>query len=89
MRSLFERKQTFFESGKNLHVIGNLAVGENKRHYKTALSLNSTNFLATFSLQAGGAKKKLSKRNAKRRISPSAEGDKGSAPLTAQAFEKA
>jgi hypothetical protein len=32
-----------------------------------------------FSLQEGGAKKKLTKRNAVKRISPSAEGDQGSA----------
>ncbi len=52
-------------------------------------SLKSTNFLAAFSLQERGAKKKLTKRNAERGISPSADGEKGFAPFTAQAFEKA
>ena len=36
-----------------------------------------------------GAKRKLAKRNADIGISPSAEGEEGSAPSTAQAFEKA
>ncbi len=31
----------------------------------------------------------VAKENADRNISPSADGDKGSAPLTSQAFEKA
>ena len=44
---------------------------------------------ADFSLQEGGAKKNLSKRNADRRISRSAERAKGYSPLTSQAFEKA
>jgi len=35
------------------------------------------------------AQKKANKENAVWRISPVATGDKGSAPLTAQAFEKA
>jgi hypothetical protein len=41
-----------------------------------------------FFFDTTGAKKKLSKRNAEN-ISPSAEGDEGYAPSTAQAFEKA
>jgi hypothetical protein len=52
-------------------------------------SQDCTNSLAAFSLQERGAKKKLTKRNAVRRISPLARGEEGYAPSTAQAFEKA
>ena len=45
------------------------------------------NPLAHFFFDGVGAKKKLSKRNAVD-ISPSAEGEEGSAPSTAQTFEK-
>jgi hypothetical protein len=41
-----------------------------------------------FSLQEGGAKKKLAKRNAEGEVSRSAERDKGSSPLTSPPFEK-
>ena len=47
-----------------------------------------SNLLATFSLQEEGAKKKLSKRNAEREISPSADGEEAYAASTAQTFEK-
>jgi len=43
--------------------------------------------LPTFSLQAEGAKKKFTKRNAVRGISPTAVGDESSA-LDSQTFEK-
>ena len=49
---------------------------------------NCTNSLAAFSLQEGGAKKKLAKRNAEEGISPSADGEKGYSPFTPQTFEK-
>jgi len=39
-------------------------------------------------LQAEGAKKKLSKRNAEKRVSPSAKGEEASAASTAPPFEK-
>jgi len=53
------------------------------------LSFCSRHSTADFSLQEGGAKKNLSKRNADKRISRSAERAKGYSPLTSQAFEKA
>jgi len=43
--------------------------------YYSVLSPNSKKDLATFSLQTGGAKKKLTKRNADKSISRSAERD--------------
>ena len=44
--------------------------------------------LSAFSLRVAGAKKKLAKRNAGK-VPSSAEDGEGSAPSTAQAFEKA
>ncbi len=46
-------------------------------------------YVSHFSFDTVGAKEKLSKENAVWEISPSAEGEEGSAPSTAQAFEKA
>jgi len=60
-----------------------------KPHYKNNSSSKCINLLATFSLQEEGAKKKLSKRNAEREISPSADGEEAYAASTSQAFEKA
>ena len=49
----------------------------------------SVNSLAAFLLQGVGAREKLAKENAVRRISLSAESEEGYASSTAQAFEKA
>ena len=49
----------------------------------------SENSLAAFLLQEGGAREKLTKENAAGGVSPSADGEKGYAPFTARAFEKA
>ena len=59
-----------------------------KPHYKNNNSSKCINLLATFSLQEEGAKKKLSKRNAEREISPSADGEEAYAASTAPPFEK-
>ena len=59
-----------------------------KPHYKNNSSSKCINLLATFSLQEEGAKKKLSKRNAEREISPSADGEEAYAASTAPPFEK-
>ena len=48
---------------------------------------NLPHALSAFSLAAGGAKKKLTKRNAMG-VSPFATGDKGYAPLTAPPFKE-
>ena len=56
--------------------------------YKTFKSLNWQNFLAAFSLQERGAKKKLPKRNAEIGISPSADGEKGVAPSPHKLLKK-
>jgi len=74
-------------SGKFLKGVGKLL----SRSFptKTALSFCSRRSIADFSLQEGGAKKNLSKRNADQRISRSAERAKGYSPLSSQAFEKA
>ena len=56
---------------------------------KITVRLFAKIFYPTFSLQEKGAKKKFAKRNAERKFSPSAEGEEGYAPSTAQAFEKA
>ena len=74
-------------SGKFLKGVGKLL----SRSFltKTASPCCSRHSTADFSLQEGGAKKNLSKRNADRRISRSAERAKGYLPLTSQAFEKA
>ena len=53
------------------------------------LFVRSYKFVSHFFFEAKGAKKKLSKRNAEKGISPSDGGEEGSAPSTAQAFEKA
>jgi len=74
-------------SGKFLKGVGKLL----SRSFltKTAPPCCSRHSTADFSLQEGGAKKNLSKRNADKRISRSAERAKGYSPLTSQAFEKA
>ena len=43
---------------------------------------------STFSLHEEGAKKKFTKRNAERGVSPLARGEEGYSPSTPQAFEK-
>jgi len=51
-------------------------------------SLNSTNLLATFSLQKEAQRKSYQKETPIRGISPVATGKEGSAPSTAPPFEK-
>jgi len=51
--------------------------------------LNFTKPLVAFFFDHTGAKKKACKKETPRIISPSAEGEEGSAPSTARAFEKA
>jgi len=74
-------------SGKFLKGVGKLL----SRSFltKTASPCCSRHSTADFSLQEGGAKKNLSKRNADQGISRSAERANGYSPLTSQAFEKA
>jgi hypothetical protein len=65
------------------------AQAADKPYRKNYSSSKCIILLAAFSLREVGAKKKLSKRNAIREISTSAEVEEGYAPSTAQAFEKA
>ena len=58
------------------------------RIYKTTVCQKTQSRYSTFSLQEKGAKKKLTKRNAVREISTSAEVEEGYAPSTAPPFEK-
>ena len=67
----------------------NEGVFYDKSHFKNKRLLKSVNALAAFLLQKGGAREKLTKENAVRGISLSAESEEGFAPSTAQAFEKA
>ena len=57
--------------------------------YKNNCLSKCIGFSAAFSLQEKGAKKKLTKRNAVRGISPVATDEEGFEPSTPQAFEKA
>ena len=60
-----------------------------KPHLKKQRFAKSKNALAAFLLQEGGAREKLTKENAVRGVSLSAESEEASAASTAQAFEKA
>ena len=55
---------------------------------KSNSSLNGTKSTNHFFFDTTGAKKKFTKRNAERGISPSAEGEEAYAASTAQTFEK-
>ena len=57
-------------------------------YQKNNSSSISKKISSTFLFDTTGAKRKVHKRETPRIISPSAEGDKGSAPLTAPPFEK-
>ncbi|MBQ9805549.1 MAG: hypothetical protein IJW49_03470 [Clostridia bacterium] len=79
MSSLFSKKREFFSKLSKLWQ-NRIAKEQFVKQHK---------FVSHFFFDTTGAKKKLAKRNAIRRISRSAERDKGYSPLTAQAFEKA
>ena len=72
---------------KNAPVIGAFRLLTNR--ILKRLFVKSYKFVSHFFFEAKGAKKKLSKRNAEKGISPSNGGEEGFAPSTAQAFEKA
>ncbi len=57
--------------------------------YKNGKVSNGIKAFATFSFDTAGAKEKVYKKKTPRGISPSADGEEGSAPSTAQAFKKA